>query len=54
MLTLTESSKRKKESLQPVFERITSDRDGRLVLQRADLKMAQAAASQVGDGIELQ
>ena len=36
MFTLTETSKRKKEHLMQVFERITPDRDGRLVLKRDD------------------
>jgi len=51
MFTSTETSKRKKESLQPVFDRIKPDQDGRLLLLRAEENanapdpIAQAAAN---------
>mmetsp|Transcript_41172 Transcript_41172/g.54074 ORF Transcript_41172/g.54074 Transcript_41172/m.54074 type:complete len:97 (+) Transcript_41172:2704-2994(+) len=53
VFTLYETSKRKKEQLQQVFERITPDRDGRLVLKRDEegqdtLMNNQAMVSQLG------
>ena len=53
MFTSTETSKRRKESLQPVFDRLKTDQDGRLLLQRAEEKnVDESHEAAVGLGLQ--